>query len=723
MPSKQTLIVISLLFLSQLSISQNTITVEDIYTKGVFYQESVYGINWMNDGSYYSSLENNQILKNDISTGKTLEVLVDGKTLNIANQISEYSFSPDESKVLLLTDPQYIYRRSYSNKSYVYNIATKEIQTLSNKREMYPTFSPNGSKIAYVRDNNIYFKSLNDDDEVQVTFNGKINSIINGGSDWVYEEEFYITKSFYWSPDGTKIAYYSFDESEIQEYTLQRWNEGQVYPENYIYKYPKAGTANSKIKIFVYDIQTKNTKQIDIGSESDIYIPRMQWTKENNLLSIVWLNRLQNHMKILHVDVDKKETNIVYEEKSKTFIDTNFCDDLIYLKDKKHFVFSSEKDGYKHLYRYNMDGSLVNQITKGNWEVEELIAIDENTNKLFYLSKENTPLNTLFYEVNIDGNNKKLLSPNEGSTSINMSPDSKYYISYYSNATLPLQVSLYKTKNNQKIKTLKSNESLLKNAKKFNLVNKEFFKYQTNDGTTLNGYLLKPSSMDSNKKYPLLIYQYSGPGSQNVTNSWGGSHFYWHQMLVQKGYVIAYIDTRGTGGRGAEFKKMTYQQLGKYETEDIIEGAKYLSKMSYIDSNRIGVWGWSYGGFISSLSLLKGNDVFKAGIVVAMVSSYRFYDTVYTERYMNLPQNNPTGYDDNAPLTHAGKLKGKLLLIHGTGDDNVHVQNTIAFQDALISAGKQFDYFTYPDRTHSMYQRNAYPHLFTKMTSFVLNNL
>ncbi len=552
-----------LLILPQLIISQNQITVDDIYTQGVFNQESVYGINWMNDGRYYSSLKNNTILKNDISKGETVDVLVNGNTLDINSQISEYSFSKDESKILLLTDPQYIYRRSYSNKSYVYDLNTKALKPLSNKREMYPTFSPNGYKIAYVRDNNIYFKDLSSGNETQVTSNGKINSIINGGADWVYEEEFYLTKTFYWSPDGTKIAYYSFDESEIKEYTLQRWNQGQVYPENYTYKYPKAGTANSTVKIFVYDIKTKSTKQVDIGSETDIYIPRIQWTKESDLLSIVWLNRFQNHLKILHANVNKNETQIVYEEKSETYIDINFCDDLIYLNNNLHFVISSEKSGYKHLYLYNMDGGLVRQITKGNWEVDELISIDEKSSKLFYLSKENSPLNTTFYEIGLDGKNKKILSPNKGTISINMSPDTKYYISYYSNATLPLQVSLYNTKNNQKLKTLKSNKALANTAKSYSLVNKEFFEFKTNDGTVLNGYLLQPSNMDSNKKHPLLIYQYSGPGSQNVINSWGGSHFYWHQMLVQKGYAVAYIDSRGTGGRGVQFKKITYEQLGK----------------------------------------------------------------------------------------------------------------------------------------------------------------
>ncbi|SHG45480.1 S9 family peptidase [Flagellimonas flava] len=712
-----------LLLLTQLCYTQKVITVDDIYKNGVFAQQSVHEINWMNNGRFYTSLEDNKIYKNDISLGTSVAVLVDADNLGFEEVLSEYSFNDDETKILLKTDPRYIYRRSYSNKTYVYDLQTKEHFPLSSAREMYPTFSPDGSKIAFVRDNNIFYLDLRNRKEVQVTFDGQKNEIINGATDWVYEEEFYVTKGFFWSRDGQQIAFYKFDESPVEEYTLQRWNQGQLYPENYTYKYPKAGTANSLVEVWVYDVQSHKKLKLKTGSNMDTYLPRITWTKSDQILSIQRMNRKQNQMDLLHFDVGSGNVHKVLTESSSSYIDQNFCDDLFYLDDGKHFIISSEKDGYKHFYLHAMDGRLKNQITHGDWEVNQFVAVDGKTKTLYYTSKEISPLTTTFHKIALNGSGKQLLSNKTGTTSIDMSNDTQYYINYSSDSNTPLKVELYYTDGNRKIKTLAENNRLKNAAKEYNLADKMFFEFKAEDSQVLHGYLLRPNDMDLEKKHPLLVFQYSGPGSQNVTDSWGGPHFYWHQLLVQKGYVVACVDTRGTGGRGADFKKMTYGQLGKYEAKDVISCAKHLSNLEFIDGARMGVWGWSYGGFVSSLSMFWGNSIFKSAIAVAPISSYRFYDTVYTERYMGMPKDNPMGYDENAPLFHADKLKGHYLLIHGTGDDNVHLQNSIALQDALIAAGKQFEVFLYPDRTHSMYERNAYPHLYQKMTDFILSKL
>lgn len=710
------------IFIAYLGNSQTSeITVEKIYTQGLFYQESVSAVNWMNDGQYYSELADNSVKKVDVRTGDTKEIIVDGSELGIS--IEGYSFNGSEDKLLLETNKKYVYRRSYQAKYYVYDLKSKKLTELGKGMQMHAEFSPDAKRVAFVKENNLFIKDLISEVQTQVTTDGEFNKIINGGSDWVYEEEFYVTRTFYWSPSGDKIAYYKFDESEVKQYILQRWNNGQLYPENYQYKYPKAGEKNSEISIHIYNLASNKTVNIDLGKEKDIYIPRVQWTKDNELLSITKLNRRQNQLELLHANASTGKASLVLNEESDTYIDINYCDDLLYLDDNKSFIYSSERNGFKHLYQYDMNGKLIKQITDGNWEVETLVGIDQANKKIYYISTEPSPLDRAFYAINLDGKKKTLLSPGSGTTSVNVSDDFKYYISYYSNANTPLQVELRQLKGNSPIKVLKDNERLKEVASKYELSEKEFFQFSVTDNVLINGYMLKPNDFDPSKKYPLLIFQYSGPGSQNVTNSWGGSHFYWHQMLAQKGYIIAYIDPRGTGGRGVEFKKSTYGKIGKLEAEDIISGAKHLAAKDFVDEERVGVWGWSYGGFVSSLCMLFGNDVFKAGITVAMVSNFRFYDTIYTERYLDTPQNNPEGYDNYAPLSHVEKLSGRYLLIHGTGDDNVHVQNTIVFQDALLEKGKQFDLFYYPDRTHGIYEENSYPHLFSLMRNFIEENL
>ncbi|MEO1254630.1 MAG: DPP IV N-terminal domain-containing protein, partial [Bacteroidota bacterium] len=521
--------------------------------------------------------------------------------------------------------------------------------------------------------------------------------------------------------DSRHLAYYRMDESGVREYNMQVWNDGALYPEDYRYKYPKAGEANSVVQIYTYNLETGSKTQADIGIETDIYIPRIKWTKNPKILAVQRLNRLQNQLDILHVNAEDGSSKVILTDKSDTYIDFTFCDDLTYLDNGNQFLFSSEKDGYKHFYLYNLDGSLAHQITQGDYEAISLAGLDQKKKKLYYLSTEASPMERHLYVVSLSGKGKKKLTSEEGYHTINMSDDCSNYMDYFSSSNAPRKVSLYQTNGNKLVKVMENNQQLVQKAKDYDWVEKEFFKLTNPEGIQLNGFFLKPVDFDENKKYPLLIYQYSGPGSQNVANRWAGGHYVWHQYLVQNGYVVAVVDTRGTGGRGEAFKKVTYKQLGKYETQDLIFAAKKLATYPGVDANRIGIWGWSYGGYMSSLSILKGNDIFKTAIAVAPVTTWRYYDTIYTERYLQRPQDNPSGYDDNSPNSHADKLKGNFLLVHGTGDDNVHFQNAVTLQNELIDAGKQFDSYYYPDKAHGLGNRRG--HLYQMMTDFIFEKL
>ncbi|MFZ6010641.1 MAG: S9 family peptidase, partial [Bacteroidota bacterium] len=537
---------LALFFISFISLAQKQITVEDFTTKSTFFQRSVSSVNWMNDGKFYSALADNKVIKYDVTTGQAVETLVDGSALDPKINIDDYSFSTDEKKILLLTDFQSIYRRSFTAQYFVYDLSTKSVKALSaNGKQSYAAFSPDASKVAFVRSNNLFYVNLADMKEETVTADGKLNSIINGTTDWVYEEEFSFVNGFYWSPDGQKLAYYRFDESAVKEYNLQRWNKGKLYPQDYRFKYPKAGEANSTVEIWCYDLASKQKVKADIGTEKDIYVPRVKWTHDANTLSVRKLNRLQNNLEILHTNASTGASKLVLTEKSDTYIDVDFIDDLTYLNDGKQFIHASESNGYKHLYLYSVDGTLIRQITTGNFEVSQFVGLDEKNKVLYYISTEVSPLERQLYSVSLDGKKKTRLSMAAGSHNINMSGDFQFYIDYHSSATQPLVVNLYKTKGNTLLKTLEKNETLAKTIEEYGLSSKEFFSYQTVDGTSLNGYLLKPKNFDAAKQYPVLVYQYSGPGSQNATHAWGGSHFYFHHLLTQKGYVVAVIDTRG----------------------------------------------------------------------------------------------------------------------------------------------------------------------------------
>ena len=727
---------IAILFIlhGQLSAQEKLpISLEDIFSKGTFQQKSVHNINWMKDGQFYTSKVSNEsaradfILKYSIETGATVDTLMNGLNLTLPQaqsslRFDSYSLSPNEQKVLLATQQEGIYRRSTKAYFYIYDLQSHRLVPLAvGDKQSYATFSPDGSKVAFVRNNNLYYVDLDTMKEHAITNDGQWNHIIHGSSDWVYEEEFAFAKAFFWSPDGKAIAYYTFDEAAVKEYNMQLWTG--LYPQDYTFKYPKAGEENSRIDITVYHLESKKATAMNLGKEEDIYIPRIYWTPASDMLSIIRMNRLQNKLEILHGDIHSGSTKVILTEESQTYVDINFIDDLTYLQDNKHFIRTSEKDGYKHLYLHKMDGSLVRQITQGEWEVAQMLGIDEKKKLIYYVSTAISPLERHLYSIGLNGKNNRKLTQGAGTHDINMSSDFRYYIDYASSAQSPLTVSLHTAPAGQLVKVLEDNSQLRKTLGRYQWTPKVYFSFKTSDDVHLNGYMIKPTDFDPQHQYPVLMYVYGGPGSQLVLNAWGASRELWLQHLAQQGYIVVCVDNRGTGGRGKEFKDITYGKLGKHEAEDQIEAAKYLASLDYVDDTRIGIWGWSYGGYMSSLCLFLGADYFKAAIAVAPVSSWRFYDTIYTERYLQTPQLNPSGYDDYSPLSHTEKLKGNYLLIHGTGDDNVHFQNAVALVDSLIANNKQFESFYYPDRNHGIYGGNTSLHLYNLMTRFIIENL
>ncbi|RSK31175.1 S9 family peptidase [Hymenobacter metallilatus] len=705
---------------------KQNITLEDIWQKGTFAAKSVPGFNWMKDGRFYSSLSKGDLVQNDVTTGQSVQTLVAAQDLKLPGQtqplqVDGYSFNADETKILFSTDTEPIYRRSSKSFFFVYDRASKQLTPLSaGGKQLYATFSPDGKRVAFVRDNNLYVTDLATMQETAVTTDGALNRIINGGTDWVYEEEFSFAQGFQWSPDSRYVAYYTFDESQVPEYNMQEW--GPLYPKDYRYKYPKAGEKNSIVSISAYDVAAGKTAKMDVGSETDQYIPRILWTQTPDLLSIQRLNRLQNKLEILHANAKTGQSSVVLTDTDKAYVD--ITDDVRYLAGGKEFLFTSEKDGYRHLYLYDMKGKQVRQITKGNWEITEINGFDEKKGLVYFTSTEGSPLQRHLYRIDLKGKGKTRLSEaGRGTDAVNLSPDTRYYLNYHSEAGVPAVVSLRSGQDGKLVKVLEDNAKLREKLNQYNLATPEFFTFKTSEGVELNGQMLKPTNFDATKKYPVLMHVYGGPGSQTNADSWGGTNYLWHQMLAENGYIVVIVDGRGTGARGAAFKKVTYANLGKLETIDQGEGAKYLGTLPYVDKTRIGIWGWSFGGYMTTLALTKNADLFKMGVAVAPVTNWRYYDTVYTERFLKTPQDNPQGYDDNSPVQHADKLRGKLLLVHGTGDDNVHFQNSVAFVDAMVKNNKDFQTLYYPNRNHGIYGGNTRLHLYRQMTEFVLKNL
>ncbi len=704
--------------------AQKKVTLEAIWQNYEFYPKSVPGFNFLNDGRHYTRLEDNVVKKYDITTGAFVSDLFDANTikgqLGFDGNMDGYEFNHDETMILIESESESIYRRSYLAKYHIYDLKTKKLHALYEEgKVMNATFSPDASKVAYVYENNIYYYNLSDQTTLPVTDDGAFNTIINGITDWVYEEEFGFVKALYWSPDSRKIVYLRFDESEVPEFTMTRYHN-EIYPEYQTFKYPKVGAKNADVSAHIYDLTSETRLDIDMGDMTEMYIPRVKWTQNPNIVCVFKMNRHQNHLQLLNADVRTGKTSLLLEEKNKYYIDIH--DNLTFLNDDKHFIWTSEKDGYNHIYKYDMNGKEIRALTKGNFDVTGFYGVDENNDRIFYQTAEESPLQRHIYVMKGNGKKKQKLSKQSGWNEASFSSTYDYYTLRHSRTGVPTTYTVYDRKGKE-VRILEDNQAFITKLKEYKLSPTEFFTFETSEGVQLNGYMINPPHFDANKTYPVFMTQYSGPGSQQVVDRWGGSNYFWYQMLAQQGYIVACIDPRGTGARGEEFKKMTYLQLGKYETTDQIEAAKYLGSLSYVDAHRIGIFGWSYGGYMSSLCILKGNDVFAAAIAVAPVTNWKWYDTIYTERYMRTEEENPHGYADNSPVYFAKRLKGKYLLVHGLADDNVHVQNTMEMANALINANKQFDTYLYPNRNHGIYGGNARIHLYTKMSDFLHANL
>ncbi|MBC7915760.1 MAG: S9 family peptidase [Pyrinomonadaceae bacterium] len=727
-----------LIFLSIQTASAQTkeISLEDIFKYRRFAAQSIQSLPSMNDGKSYVSTKTDArgvkyIAKNSYSSGEEIKVLFkesdlvySGKQLDLSTE-----FSADESKVMLSSDEEEIYRRSSKANYYVFDIASKRITPISTgNKQLFANFSPDASKVAFVKDNNIFIKDLISGGERQITSDGQNNKIINGRSDWVYEEEFEFAKAFFWSPDGKNIAYYKFNESEVPEYSMTVFDK--LYPTEYKYKYPKAGEKNSTVSIHLYNLSTGKTSLVNTGTEKDQYIPRIKWTASPDVLCVLRMNRLQNKLDYLLANALNGTSKLILTEEDKRYIDVSLQsttidpspERLLFLKNTNQFINISERNGFNHIYLYDLNGKLLKQLTNGQWEVTQVYGVDEKNGLVYYQSTESSPLQRDVYSVSLSGSRKTRISKQYGTNDATFSSDYSFYILSNSTINTPPVITLNE-RGGKPIRILEENANTKKAIKEYGLSPAQFFSFKTTEGVELNGYMIKPANFNPAKKYPVLMYVYGGPGSQNVADIWAGSRSMWSQLLAQKGYIVACVDNRGTGFRGADFKKITYKELGKYETIDQIEAAKWFAKQPYTDASRIGIWGWSYGGYMSSLCITKGADIFKMAIAVAPVTTWRFYDSIYTERYLRTPQENPGGYDSNSPVNFADRLKGKFLLVHGTGDDNVHFQNSILFSEALIQANKPFEQAYYPNKAHSIYGGNSSIHLYSKMTGFVIENL
>ena len=713
------------LFLCFTVVGQQKITIDEMYNgsfraKGMDELQSLINTNQYTVLNADRQSRSMQIDLYDFATLKKVATLIDTKAhKELAQGIDSYTFDATEKLILIACNTNQIFRHSFTADYYLYDIASKKLRKLFDFQVQEPTFSPDGKKIAYAKENNLFVYDVTTTTSTPITRDGQKNSIINGITDWVYEEEFAFVKAFDWSADSKKVAYIRFDESQVPEFSMSMFGK-DLYPTMQTFKYPKAGEKNAVVSLHVYDVSSNAVKNINLGNYNDFYIARLKWTNDASTLSAQVLNRHQDNLDLVFIDGNSGAVKVVLNEKDKAYVDVT--DNLTFLKDNS-FIWTSEKDGFNHIYLYDKNGKLKNQLTKGAWEVTNYYGLDEKTNTVFYQSVENGSINRDVYRIGLDGKNKIRLSQNTGTNAATFSPNFQYYINTFSSASQPTTYTLNEAKAGKQVQVIENNESLAVKLKGYNLPSKEFFVLKTEKGNELNAWMIKPKDFDPTKKYPVFMYQYSGPGSQQVNNEWNSTDDYWFMMLSQQGYIVACVDGRGTGFKGAAFKKVTQLQLGKYEVEDQIDVARVIGNYSFVDKSRIGIFGWSYGGFMSSNCLLKGSDVFKMAIAVAPVTNWRFYDSVYTERYMQTPQENANGYDDNSPINHVNKLKGKFLLIHGSGDDNVHVQNSMQMMEALIQANKQFDSQIYPDNNHGIYGGKTRIQLYTKMTNFIKENL
>ncbi len=698
---------------------EKQISLEEIWGD-TFKTEGIEVLRSMKNGKQYTVLSKNEegstVDMYDYATQEKVGTVVSSADAAAIPVFSSYAFNADETKVLLATEVEPIFRRSRLGVYYVYDRASKAIVKIADTKIQEPSLSPNGKEVAYVYNNNIYRVDITNGKRTQVTTDGEKNKIINGVTDWVYEEEFAFVKAYAWNADGSKIAFLRFDETRVPEFSMDMYGS-ELYQVQNVFKYPKAGEDNALVSLHIYDVASAKTSKVAI--QDAYYIPRIKWMNNPRYLSVQTTNRHQNTLKLHQVNTTDNSVTLLLEEKDDAYVDVT--DNLTFLADDS-FIWTSEKDGYNHIYLHSSEGKLVNQISKGAWEVTRYYGYDQNEDRVYYQSTENGSINRDVYSVDSSGKNKKRLTQGEGQNAAAFSSNFTYFINTFSSATTPPTYTLHKALNGKKVKDIKDNSAVLNTLASYEISPKEFSTISIN-GNDLNMWMIKPKNFDPSKKYPLFMFQYSGPGSQQVSNRWMSANDYWYQMLASEGYIIACVDGRGTGLKGRDFKKVTQKELGKYEVEDQIAVAKKLSERPYIDESRTGIWGWSYGGFMATNCILKGNDVFEMAIAVAPVTSWRFYDTIYTERYMQTPQENASGYDDNSPFNYPELLEGKYLLVHGSGDDNVHVQNTMRMIEALVQANKDFEWAIYPDKAHSIRGGNTRLHLYTKMTKFIKANL
>ncbi len=703
------------------------VSLEQVWKRYEFADRRTTGITSMNDGIHYTTYsrgkEGPSIEKYSYETGELVSTILTAKTIadhaGKKLRFDSYEFSPDENKVLLATQTEPIYRHSSRSRYYVYDLQNNTLDSLATDgKQQLASFSPTKNMVAFVKDNRMHIQDFDSGSRELISFGkGEEDAFIAGAVDWVYEEEFSFHEGFQWSPEGDFIAYYQFDERQVPHFSMDIYGK-KLYPSQYEFKYPKAGEPNSNVTIHVFDLGSKKDMAVEIPEDYE-YIPRIKWTREDDELVIFTMNRLQSEIKLWEVSAKDAEVELLFSEKAPAYLEIN--DNIRFLSDNS-FIWTSEMDGYNHIYHIGENGKIKKQITSGNWDVTEFYGIDEEDGMLYYQSAEESPMERSVYRINLKGKAKTKLSPVPGWNSAAFSDGFKYFIHNHSTKDKPNYETLHAS-DGKLIRELETNEALTNKLAELELSVKEFFSFDTEDGVSLNGYMIKPTNFDENKQYPVLMFVYGGPGSQTVKNQYDGLNHFWYQTLADQGYIIVSVDNRGTGARGRDFRTLTYEQLGKYETEDQISAAKYLQSLPYVDAERVGIWGWSYGGYMSSLCLTKGADHFKVAIAVAPVTNWRFYDSIYTERYMNTPQENAEGYDDNSPINHVNKMEGAYLLVHGSADDNVHVQNTMRMVSALVAADKEFDMFIYPDKNHGIYGGNTRYHLYNKMTDFIKENL
>lgn len=722
-----TFILLSAFVLNLFAEDKKLLTVSDIFVSQKFHGKTLNHAKWFPDGKSFTFIKNDDqsnfpsLYKHEVKSGDVSKLLDGAEIINPQTGdtilFSDYEWSESGKKLLLKADSRRVWRRFSLAHFYVYDLDQKKLQAVSggNERILHAKLSPDASKVGYVYENNLFIKDFKTDSVQQLTKDGS-ETIINGQFDWVYEEEFGIANGWRWSPDGNKIAFWRLDQSMEPEFS---WIDYQpLHGAVKTIRYPKAGANNALVKIGVIHLQSGKTVWMDIGAESDIYIPRIQWTNNPNKLSIQRLNRLQNKLDLLIADAKSGQSKLVLSETDPCWVD--YLDNIEFLNNKKQFVWTSERDGFQHIYLYNMDGSLERQLTKGKWEVGNVYGVNENKRLVYFSANKVNITESHIYSIKLNGKSLKRLTKKKGRHRANFSPDWESFIHTFSNSHTPAQYSLF-SDTGINIRTLEENK--IEALDEYDISYPQFLTFDTEDGVTLNAMIIKPTDFDKNKKYPVLIFGYGGPGSQMVRNGWGRSNLLWHNLLAQKGYIIFSLDNRGTGGRGKAFKNLAYGDIGKWMIFDHIEGAKYLAKLPYVDKERIGIWGWSGGGYLTLMALTKGSDYFKAGIAVASVSDFRFYDSIWTERYMGLPQDNAAGYDSTSALNYVDKYKGNLLIIHGAADDNVHAQNSMQFIEKMQSANKQFDLMLYPGKSHSLLGRNTRLHLYTLMTDFILKKL